>query len=414
MELKINEEFQSLLPRLSDDEFYELEQNVLTEGIRDPICIWNGIIVDGHHRYELAQKHDLDFKVLEKEFANEADVKIWIFKNQMARRNVPDFVKAEMAIRVEHLYAAKAKAINDEMHPMIDGLEHEADVNKLLTDTRKEIAKDIGISHGNVFKVKQILARNPDQETLDKLRSGKMTINEGHKIVRREEKILARKEKFEKTAKTYKPDKNIKIVHADFYTWCNENLEDNSVDLFLTDPPYPKEFLYLWDQLTETAARKLKPNRYLVTYSGQLHLDYVMKSLSKHLSYCWMIALFHSGPTQSVHPRNVICTWKPILVFRKGDPGKFDIDVEYVVDSFTKDYRDKEFHEWGQGEAAVAYLMDKFSKPGELVVDPFVGGGTTLVVAADRKRKCIGIEIDGEQIDIIKSNLMKPITESLI
>jgi len=145
-----------------------------------------------------------------------------------------------------------------------------------------------------------------------------------------------------------------------------------------------------------------------------MYLDHVMKTLSKHLSYCWTIALFHSGPTQSVHPRNVICTWKPILVFRKGDPGKFDLDVEYVVDSFTKDYRDKEFHEWGQGEAAVAYLMDKFSKPGELILEPFAGGGTTLVVSAERKRKCVGIEIEEDLIPIIKSNLMKPKQERLI
>ena len=414
MELKISEEFQNLLPRLSDDEFYELEQNIIYNGVRDPICVWNGTIVDGHHRYELANKYNIEFKITEMEFANEADAKIWIFKNQMARRNVSDFVKCEMAIRVEHLYAAKAKAINDEMQPMIEGLEHVADVKKLKTDTRKEIAKDIGVAHGNVWKVKQILERDPDQETLTKLRAGKITINEGHKDVRREEKEIKRKKEFEKVAKSYKPDKNIKIVHADFYKWCNDNLEDNSVDLFLTDPPYPKEFLYLWEQLAEVAARKLKQDRYLVTYSGQLYLDYVMKVLSEHLSYCWTIALHHSGPTQSVHPRNVICTWKPILVFRNGVPGKFDIDVEYTVDSFTKDYRDKQFHEWGQGESAFAYLMDKFSKPGDLVVDPFVGGGTVLTVARDRKRKCIGIEIDGQYINIIKSNLMKPTTQRII
>jgi len=414
VELKINKEFQKLLPKLSDDEFYELEQNVLTNGIRDPICVWNGIIIDGHHRYKLAKKHNLEFKVSEVELINEADVKIWIFQNQAGRRNVSDFIKAEMAIAVEHLYAEKAKTINDEMQPMIDGLEHIADVKKLKTDTREEIAKDVGVSHGYIFNVKQILARNPDEETLAKLRSGKLTVGAVHKDIKREEKILARKEKFEETAKTYKPDKDIQIINADFYTWCNENLEDDSVPSIITDPPYPGEFLYLWDQLGEVAARVLEPDRFLVVYSGQMYLDKVMEMLSKHLSYCWTIALFHSGPTQSVHPRNVICTWKPILVFRKGEPGKIDVDVEYTVDSFTKDYRDKEFHEWGQGEAAVGYCMDKFSKPGELVLEPFAGGGTCLVVARDKKRRCIGIEIDEDQISIIKSNLMKPKVERLI
>ncbi len=414
MELKINEELQNLLPALSDDEFHELEQSILTEGIRDPICVWNGFIVDGHHRYELAKKHGLKFEVREMKFVNEADVKIWVFKNQTGRRNVSDFVKAEIAIAVEHLYAAKAKAINDEMQPMMLGMEHETDVKKLKTDTRKEIAKDVGVSHGYIFNVKQILARNPDEETLTKLRLNELTVGEVQKGMRREEKEIKRKEEFEKAAKRYEPDKNIKIVHADFYRWCSDNLEDDSIDSIITDPPYPKEFLYLWDQLGGVAKRVLKPDRYLVTYSGQLYLDRVMDILAGHLSYCWMISLYHSGPTQSVHPRNVICTWKPILIFRKGDPGKFDLDLEYTVDSFAKDYRDKRFHKWGQGTAAFAYLIEKFSKPGELVLDPFVGGGSVLVAARSRKRKCIGIEIDEQYISIIKRNLMEPEVKSLV
>ncbi len=414
VKLKINEIFQNLIPRLSYEEFRDLEHSILDEGIRDPICVWDSVIVDGHHRYELAKKHNLSFEVIEMSFTNEADAKIWIMFNQMSRRNIQPFVRAEMAIALEHLYAAKAKVINEQINPKLFGLEHGADIKKLKTDTREEIAKAANVSHGYIFNVKQILNRNPNEETLFKLRSGELTPGEVQKSMRREEKEFAREEKFKKTAANYKPTKDIKIIHADFYDWCNDNIETDSIDLILTDPPYPKEYLYLWDELGEVAERVLKPNRYLVTYSGQLYLDRVMSFLAQHLSYCWVISLYHSGPTQSVHPRNVICTWKPILIYKKGEPGKFDIDIEYVVDSFNKDYRDKQFHEWGQGESAVGYLMDKFSKPGELVLDPFVGGGTTLVVAADRKRKCIGIEIDEQYMDKIKTNLMKPTIASLV
>ena len=414
MKLKIDEELQNLITKLSHDEFYELEQSVLAEGIRDPICTWNDVIVDGHHRYKLSQKHNLNFEVREMDFVNKEDAKIWMLTNQIARRNINMFVRAEMCIKLEFMYAEKAKVINDDLNKKMFGLKHEVDVDNLKTDTRKEIAKAAGVSHGYIFNVKQVLARNPDEETLAKLRSNELKVSEVQKVMRKEEKIQARTKKFQETAKTYDPIEGIQIINSDFYTWCNENVEDDSISAVITDPPYPKEYLHLWDQLGEVAARVLEPGRYLVTYSGQMYLDHVMKTLSKHLSYCWTIALFHSGPTQSVHPRNVICTWKPILVFRKGDPGKFDLDVEYVVDSFTKDYRDKEFHEWGQGEAAVAYLMDKFSKPGELILEPFAGGGTTLVVSAERKRRCIGVEIEEDLIPIIKSNLMKPSVKKLI
>jgi adenine specific DNA methylase Mod len=115
-----------------------------------------------------------------------------------------------------------------------------------------------------------------------------------------------------------------------------------------------------------------------------------------------MSSLYHTGATQLVYPRNVICTWKPIIVYRKGEPGKFQ---NPVVDSIANDYREKNFHDWGQGESAVGYLMKNFSDPNELVLEPFAGGGTTLKVAKDLKRKCIGIEIDSQYMDVIKSRL---------
>lgn len=424
MKLEIKEEFRDLIHELSGDEFKDLERSVLDEGIRDPICVWNGIIVDGHHRYKLSEKHNLEFEIEEMEFESEVDAKIWILTNQLARRNISFFVRAELGWEREEYYRLKARLINESMNPKLFGLRHE--LPKVKTDTRKEIAKDVGVSHGYMFNVKQILDRNPDEKILTDLRSGKVTPGKVWKEMRREEAIIERDKEFSEAAKAYKPSDNIQIINADFYQWCNENLENSSVDLILTDPPYPKEFLYLWEQLAEIAARTLKPNGYLVTYSGQLHLDHVMRTLGQRLYYCWMIALKHTGATQVVHPRRVVCAWKPILVYKKGvpawesvliykngEPGKFDIDVEATVDFIGDDYREKGFHEWGQGKTAVSYLMRKFSKPNDLVLDPFVGGGTTLVVAQTLKRRCIGIEIDEQYIDRIKADLGKPVQEAL-
>jgi hypothetical protein len=424
IKLKINKEFRDLIPTLSDDEFKDLEASVLEEGIRDPIRIWNDIIVDGHHRYKLAGKHDLDFQTEEMEFENEIEAKIWILANQLSRRNITLFVRAELEIEMEEFYREKARLINTAVQPTVAGVEH--NLPELKTDTRKEIAKAAGVSHGYIFNVKQIKDRNPDEKTLADLRSGKITPGKVWKEMRREEAIVERDKEFTKAASLYKPSDDIQIINADFYRWCNENLDNASVDLILTDPPYPKEFLYLWEQLAEVAARVLKPNGYLVTYSGQLHLDYVMRTLGNSLFYCWMIALKHTGATQVVHPRRVVCAWKPVLVYKKGvpawesvliykngEPGKFDIDVEAPVDFIGDDYREKGFHEWGQGKTAVSYLMRKFSKPGELVLDPFVGGGTCLVVAQALKRRCIGIEIDEQYIDGIKADLGKPVQEAL-
>ena len=58
MKLQINPEFENMIPGLTDDELSQLEENILAEGsIVNPIVVWNGVIVDGHNRYKIAQKH---------------------------------------------------------------------------------------------------------------------------------------------------------------------------------------------------------------------------------------------------------------------------------------------------------------------------------------------------------------------
>jgi ParB/RepB/Spo0J family partition protein len=277
--------------------------------------------------------------------------------------------------------------------------------NELSGKETREIASGVaGFGSRENYRKAKVIIEKGTPELVDKVDTEKITINAAYKEITNTEKKLKHEREIQEAAKFYKESNARRVVNADFYPWCNENLENDSVDLILTDPPYPKEFLPLWDQLGEVAARVLKPDSYLVTYSGQLYLPEVINALQKHLSYCWIIVLHHTGQKQLVHARNAICTYKPILIFRKGKPGKFD---RTIVDSISNDYREKDFHEWGQGESAVGYLMKTFSTPNDLVLDTFVGGGTTLSVAKALKRKCIGIEKDQRYMDIIKSRLLK-------
>lgn len=413
IKLKLNEEFKALIPSLSKDEYEGLEKSILKEGIREPIFIWNGVIVDGHNRYSIAKKHDLEFKTKNLYFEDESEVKIWILTNQLSRRNVTPFIKAELELELENLHRERLKMLK--MGAGINGIE--APLPELSKNTREEIAKAAGVSYGYIHTVSRIKnSGRVDEKTLNKLRKGEITASKVLKEVKKEE----RKEKavlcFKEAAKCYKPSDDLKIVNADFYSWCNDNLEDDSVDLILTDPPYPKEYLHVWEQLSEVAYRVLKPGRYLVAYSGQLYLNYVMNSLSTYLNYVWTMSLHHTGATQLINPRTIVCEWKPILIYKKHDVGKDkNMDAGKInsasgsalVDFIGNDYREKDFHEWGQGESAVGYLMKTLSYPNDLVLDTFVGGGTTLSVAKDLKRKCIGIEIDKRCIDKIKANINK-------
>ncbi len=88
--LRINPEFESIIPPLTDEEFKQLEDNIVAEGeVFTPIFTWQGFIIDGHHRYKIIQKHSsVRYSVREKEFDNVYEVLSWICNNQLGRRNL--------------------------------------------------------------------------------------------------------------------------------------------------------------------------------------------------------------------------------------------------------------------------------------------------------------------------------------
>lgn len=88
--LKINPKFEQIIPPLSEDEFSRLEENILKHGkVTDPIKTWNGIIIDGHHRYKIIQKYpEIPFTTYAMPFENEYEVIAWICDNQLGRRNL--------------------------------------------------------------------------------------------------------------------------------------------------------------------------------------------------------------------------------------------------------------------------------------------------------------------------------------
>ena len=58
--LKIDPEFQSQIPPLTDDEYKQLEENILKEGkLISPLIVWNNTLVDGHNRYAIPCRSDL-------------------------------------------------------------------------------------------------------------------------------------------------------------------------------------------------------------------------------------------------------------------------------------------------------------------------------------------------------------------
>jgi len=91
-EVIIDKEFQLLLPALDKVTYAWLEENILQYGCREPLVLWDGILIDGHNRYEICMKHDIPFNTTSMEFETRDNALIWIISTQVSRRNLRPFL----------------------------------------------------------------------------------------------------------------------------------------------------------------------------------------------------------------------------------------------------------------------------------------------------------------------------------
>jgi len=194
--MEILQELESLIPPLSNEEFKQLERNILEEGIREPLITWNGILIDGHNRYRIAQEHDINYETIQKEFENINRVKEWMIHNQFGRRNLSNYQRSVLALQLEDVFKEKAKESKSEK---VSHFRQTGEVLPILAkpDTRKEISKVANVSHGTLDKVKVIQA-NATPEVKARLNTGTMSINEAYKEIKKEEKKVERVELIQK------------------------------------------------------------------------------------------------------------------------------------------------------------------------------------------------------------------------
>ena len=179
-DLKIDNEFKELIPPLTDDEKKQLEENILRDGIQDPLKVWQGTLIDGHNRYEIARRHGLTFKTVEMQFPTRDDVKIWIIKNQFGRRNLSAYDRSILALKLKPVIAAKAKE-NLSTHT-VDGYQGLPNSAKAV-NTRQEIAKAAGVGHDTIAKVEKIEAQ-ATPEIKAALKAGDLSINQAYEGVK--------------------------------------------------------------------------------------------------------------------------------------------------------------------------------------------------------------------------------------
>jgi len=225
--IQINDSFKELIPPLSPEEYKQLEDNCLKEGIREKIITWNGFIIDGHNRYEIAQKWDLDFETESKRFESEDDVKEWMILNQFGRRNLSNYQRSVLALKMEDLFREKAKEnlkVYSGNQYESGGLVNSPKVHKI--DTRKELSKIASVGEQTIARVKKIEEKAPE-EVKEKLRTGEVSINQAYEEIRKKEKKEERIELIQTQIKDIEKGKLPEL--------------EGLFDVISVDPPWPYE-----------------------------------------------------------------------------------------------------------------------------------------------------------------------------
>ena len=149
--LKIDKEFKTLLAPLTIKEFEQLENNIKHEGCREPLSIWNGIIVDGHNRYNICHKHKIPFRIHHLNFTNRDEAIVWICANQLGRRNISEETKKYLIgkkYEIEKRIGAR-NAIGVNQHTNTDKPTTQTPSHN---KTALEMGKQYSLSHSTVYK----------------------------------------------------------------------------------------------------------------------------------------------------------------------------------------------------------------------------------------------------------------------
>jgi len=184
-QIEIKEEFKKLIPALTKEEYKQLEDNCLEEGIREKIILWNNYIIDGHNRYNIAKQWNLEYETESKNFSSEEAVKEWMILNQFGRRNLSNYQRSVLALQLEDVFKAKAKEKQKGGQGGVLLKQKSAEAKPI--ETRKELSKVAAVSHDTIAKVKKIQEKAPE-EIKAKLATGEVSINAAYKEIKKEEK----------------------------------------------------------------------------------------------------------------------------------------------------------------------------------------------------------------------------------
>jgi site-specific DNA-methyltransferase (adenine-specific) len=400
------------LPPLANYEFEVLKASIAEHGILQHILVLpDGRIIDGVHRWKILKELQPDKEPpkevlsLDDETAFLLGITLNIARRQMTPEQIRELqnkLKKDREMQKKVALELRSKGKTQEEVAAIIGVTQQT-ISNWENGEDMTITKFCNGHNPRDLRIK--LTPKQKEEIIQRVASGESQAQLAveYKIDQsRISRIVNKKKK--NTSQTQIPNElQVKIELGDFLILSKE-LADNSIDLILTDPPYPKEYLSLWSDLGAVAQRVLRPSGFLIAYSGQDHLPKVLNQLSQYLEYYWLGMLYHKGATAQRFEVNMWNRAKPILFFYKPPRVKQETWLEDVIESPSPD---KDHHKWGQNVEPFKKLLTCFTKPGATILDPFAGGGSVIQAAIEAKCNIIAFEKDMNTYQILNERFLQ-------
>lgn len=178
MTITINEDLRAYIDPLTEDEYAALERSLLSEGCRDALVLWGDLLVDGHNRYGICQKHGIPFNTVQNQtFQSMDDVHLWMIDNHLGRRSVSDFQRGILALRKKEILSSRLEQARTQQSSAGSAeVDPAAPTEAGPTLTRQAVARAARVSSATLGQIEKI-QKTAAPELVNAVKAGVISIN---------------------------------------------------------------------------------------------------------------------------------------------------------------------------------------------------------------------------------------------
>ena len=409
-----------IFPRMKDEEFSALKESIKENGLRDAISLFEGQVLDGRHRY-LACK-EVGVKPRFTNLPLDTDIVAYVVDKNENRRQLSSHQRTLLGGRLAQ-YSKVGNSTGNNQH----GSRNCAKLHN--SSNRTDASEKFEISERNVSKAVKALNFG-NEKLIELLDAETATINESDNFISKAQELESTEEEIQEALdlrasggeKKKLPnllvsirnrnkieENRAKTLDIQHLVTCADirdlDIEPESLDAIVTDPPYPREFLDTFTYLRDFAVKTLKPGGRLIVMSGQAHLPEVFSRLEhEELKWRWMgiyLTPRSGGRAAQVYSgaRIIESHGKPLLMYSKSGAQMTPHQARNDVVESPGLESSHDYHKWGQSIEGMKYLLQYFVEPGSNIYDPYCGSGTTLLAAQALGMSYAGSDIEQESVD---------------